>query len=229
LVKFGGGITDMRGSIGGTVFSRNKSGAIARQRTTPINPRTALQSAARAILSFISQLWRSGPSAAQKEGWDTFAKNVEASNKLGETIRNTAANQFTKSNTVFRNAGIPEILDAPVIFTLPGADPTFAIVASEATQELAITFDDTREWVDEDGAALIVQMGLPQDDSINFFGGPYRKTDPILGAVVPPVSGDPVAVSFPISAGQKIFARAKIIRADGRVSGWFPVSAIAGA
>lgn len=229
LVKFGGGITDMRGSIGGTVFSRNKSGAIARQRTTPINPKTALQSAIRAILSFVAQLWRTGTTAVQKAAWATYAANVPAKNKLGEVINLSGFNQFVKSNTTLKAAGIAEIADAPTIFTLPGEDPTYAAVVSEAGQTIAVTFDDTRDWVDEDGAAYIVQMGIPQDDSVTFFDGPWRAAGAILGAVIPPVTGDTVPVPFPVVADQQIFTRAKIIRADGRVSDWFRSAVIAGA
>ncbi len=229
LIKLGTLITDIRGSVGGVVFSRNRSGAIARQRTTPINPKTALQSAIRAILSFVSQLWRTGTTAAQKTDWATYAANVPAKNKLGEVIRLSGFNQFVKSNTVLKAAGIPEIAAAPIVFTLPGEDPTYLTVVSVAAQALAITFDDARAWASEDGAALVVQMGIPQDTSITFFDGPWRAAGAILGAVIPPVTGDPVPVPFPVFAGQQIFSRAKIIRADGRVSDWFRFAVIAGA
>jgi len=230
LVKFGGGVTDMRGSIGGTVYSRNKSGAIARARTTPINPKTALQSAIRAILAFVSQLWRTGTTAAQKAAWAVFAANVPAKNKLGEVISLSGFNQFVKSNTAAQNAGLPNVAAAPVVFTLPGEDPTLAVVVSEAAQTIAVTFDATRDWADEDNAALLVYMGVPQDDSIEFFDGPWRYAGAILGDdTTPPVTGDAVACPYPVAAGQKIFTRAKIIRADGRLSDSFRTSIIASA
>ena len=230
LVRWGGGIVDGRGSIGGTTFSRNKSGAYARSRTKPVNPKTVLQSAIRAIVSLVSATWAAGVSAAQKAEWAVFASNVPAKNKLGEVINLSGFNQYTKSNVAAINAGLPAILDGPPIFVLPGEDPTFAIVASEATQDLAITFDALRDWVDEDDAGLIVQMGVPQSEGVTFFDGPWRHAGVILGdGTTPPITGDPVSVPFPIVAGQQIFARAKIIRSDGRLSDWFRISAIAGA
>jgi len=175
-------------------------------------------------------LYNTGLTVAQRAAWGVFASNVPATNKLGEVINLSGYNQFVKSNTVAANAGLAAILGAPTVFTLPGADPTFAVVASEAGQTLACTFDDTRDWLDEDGGALIVEMGIPQNDSIGFFDGPWRHAGVIEGdGVTPPTTGDTVAVPFAITAGQKIFARAKIIRADGRVSGWFRSTVSAGA
>jgi hypothetical protein len=230
LVKWGGGIVDGRGSIGGTTFSRNRYGAIARARTKPVNPKTALQSAVRALMATISQAWFALVSIAQRADWAVYAANVPAKNKLGEVINLTGFNMFVKSNMAAQNAGLPQILDGPAVFTLPGEDPTFAVVASEATQDLACTFDALAAWVDEDDAALIVQMGIPQNDSINFFDGPWRHAGAILGdGTTPPVTGDSVTAPFPIVAGQKIFTRARIILADGRLSDWFRVDSICGA
>lgn len=228
LVKFGGGITEMRGSIGGTVFSRNKSGAIARQRTTPINPKTALQSAIRAILAFVSQLWRTGTSAAQKAAWAVFAANVEAKNKLGEVIHLSGFNQFVKSNTAIKNAGLAAISDAPTVFTLPGEDPLFATAIDAGTGKISVTFDDARDWVDEDEAAMLVYMGLPQDDSIGFFDGPWRYAGSIEGdGVTAPTTPDAnIDVPFPVADGQKVWVKAKILRADGRLSDSFRFDSI---
>ena len=230
LIKLGGIVSDIRGAIGGIVFSRNKSGAIARQRTVPINPKTALQSAIRAIIASVSQSWRTATSTAQKAAWAVFGANVDAKNKLGETIKLSGFNQYVKSNTAAINAGLPAILDAPVVFTLPGEDSTLAAVVSEAAQTIAVTFDDTLDWVGEDDAALLVYMGLPQDDSVEFFNGPWRYAGALLGdAADPPETGDPVPCSFVCAAGQKIFTQAKIIRADGRISDSFRANIIASA
>ena len=227
LVKLGGLISDIRGSVGGSVFSRNKSGAIVRQRTTPINPKTARQSAARSVMATVSALWRTGTTAAQKAAWEIYAANVPAKNKLGEVIRNSGFNHFVKSNGVILNAGLTAISHAPAVFTLPGEDATFAIVASTAAQTLACTFDDTADWCDLDGAALIVQQGIPVSESISYFDGPWRSAGIIEGdSQAPPSTGETVPAGFIFSSGQQIFARAKILLDDGRVSDWFRCSII---
>lgn len=230
LIKFGGGVVDARGSIAGNVFSRNRYGNYMRARTKPVNPQSVRQSAIRALMALISQAWFAVVSIAQRADWAVYASNVPETNKLGEVIRLSGFNQYVKSNLAAQNAGLPAIADGPSVFTKPGEDPTYAAVISEATQTIANTFDATADWANEDDAGLIVQMGIPQNDSIEFFDGPWRHAGTILGdSVTPPVTGDPVTAPFPVVANQKIFTRARIIRADGRLGDWFRSIALAGA
>lgn len=228
LVRYGGGITDARGSIGGQTHSRNRYGAYVRARTTPVNPRSARQSMARAITALVSTLWRSAVSEAQRDAWRVFAANVPASNKLGESINLAGFNQFYKSNVAAKNAGLVEILPAPVLFTLPGEDPDYTCDIDATTGKLTIAFDEDRSWCSEDNAAMIVQVGLPQDPSIGFFNGPWRHA-----GIVPGDNGVPVTtpntdidVPFQVAADQKVWTRAKILRADGRLSDWFRADCI---
>jgi len=222
LIKYGGGITEMRGSIAGNVFSRNRYGAYARSRTKPVNPNSSRQSAIRSIISEVSQAWFADTTQAQRDAWDVFAKNVPATNKLGEVIYLSGFNQYVKSNVAALNAGLPAIQAAPTNFTLPGEDTSFDVAIDAGTQLISVTFDDTRDWLDEAGGAMIVQMGLPQNDSIEFFNGPWRFADSIDGDdITPPTTPATVACPFVVADDQKVWVRAKIIRADGRVSDWF--------
>lgn len=223
LVRYGGGITDARGSIGGQTHSRNRYGAYVRARTTPINPRSDRQSAIRAITALVSSLWLSLLTNDQRAAWAVFAANVPASNKLGESINLSGYNQFHKSNVVAKNAGFPEIAAGPILFTLPGEDPGYTSNVDAGTGKLSIVFTDTRDWVDEDEAGMIIQMGIPQNASRGFFNGPWRHAGVIEGdGVAAPTTPDAtIDVPFAVADGQKIWTRAKIIRADGRVSDWF--------
>ncbi len=230
LVRLGGIAVDARGSIGGIVFSRNASGNYVRIRTTPVNPRSARQDAIRAIWSEVSQKWFSLLTDAQRAEWAVFASNVPAKNKLGQVINLSGFNQFQKSNVAAANAGLAVLPDGPAIFTLPGEDTSFAVAISEATQELSVTFDDARTWLDEDDSAMIIQMGIPKNDSINFFDGPYRHAGVILGdGVTAPTSPATIATPFPVVANQKVWTRGLIIKNDGRMSDWFRVDSIVGA
>jgi len=223
LVQYGGGITDARGSIGGQTHSRNRYGAYVRARTTPVNPRSARQMAARAKLSQAAAAWRLDCSQANRDAWDVFGANVPATNKLGAVINLTGYGQFVKSNTVALNAGIPLILTGPAIMNLPGQDPAFAAAIDAGTGLITLTFDDALDWCDDDGGALIVQMGLPQSAQIGFFDGPWRGAGVIEGdSVEPPTTPDSsLSVPFEVADGQKVWVRAKILRADGRLSDWF--------
>ena len=222
LIKFGGGIIEMRGSIAGNVFSRNRYGAYMRARTKPINPNSSRQDAIRAIVSEVSLRWFGSLTQLQRDAWGVFAANVPAKNKLGEVIYLSGFNQFVKSNIASLNAGLDGINEGPVVFDLPGADLDFVPSIDAGTQLISIVFADGRPWCDEDGAAMIVQMGLPKNDSIEFFNGPWRHAGAIEGdSVAAPTTPETFAVPFVVADEQKVWVRAKILRADGRLSDWF--------
>lgn len=106
-IKFGSiGISDARGSIGGTVFSRNRGGAYIRQRTTPVNPNTSRQAAIRATFGTVQSSWR-GLTEAQRESWRSNAVNFPVKNRLGETITLQGNILFQKCNMVLASAGLP--------------------------------------------------------------------------------------------------------------------------
>lgn len=229
LIKFGGPVIEARGSVAGTTFSRNRSGAYIRARVKPVNPNSPRQASIRAIQSSMGERWLDSASAAQRVQWGVFADNVPAKNLLGEVISLSGWNQFVKSNVTAKNAGLPQILDGPAIFTLPAQDSDVEIAVSEASQEISVTFNESRDWVDESNSGMIVEMGIPQNPTINFFVSPYRHAGLIRGDdSTAPTSPATVAVPFPVVEGQKIFAQTKIIRDDGRVSDWFQVNVLCG-
>jgi len=95
---------------------------------------------------------------------------------------------------------------------------------TEAAQTFDLAFDDGFDWCAEDDAYLIMHQGQPVSSSHNFFGGPWRRCAYIEGnTAVPttsPANGLP-NIGFPIIEGQKIWWKARIVRADGRLSNPF--------
>lgn len=219
LIKLGGGVADVRGSIGGTVFSRNRYGAYARNRTIPVNPNTAPQQKIRSIISQCRYAWFTTLTEAQRTAWGVYAENVSVLNRLGESINLTGYNMFCRTNLALTYNDEAFIEDAPTEFSLAEQDETFAIVCSEAAQTIAVTFDDTADWCDEDGAHMLIYASRPQNASINFFVGPYQVAGKISGSSTEaPTTGETVSPPFAFVEGQKIFAMARIVRADGRLS-----------
>jgi len=219
LIKYGGGIVQMSGSIAGTTHARNRYGNYVRARTKPINPNTALQVAVRTALSELTARWSQTLTAAQRTAWNLYASSVAMKNKLGETVYLSGFNHYIRSNS-FRNVGGYATVDnGPVIFELPAADPTYAVAFSEATQQVTITYDNTRAWALEDGAYFVHFQGSPQNAQRNFFDGPWRSTGNIagdpLGPPATPVAG---AVAFAVAELQRVWCYARIARADGRLS-----------
>lgn len=219
LIKFGGGITEMRGSIAGNTFARNRYGAYVRARTKPINPDTTLQQAVRASVSALSTRWADTLTAAQRTAWNLYAASVNMKNKLGETIHLSGFNHYIRSNAFLSRYSITNIDAGPVDFTLPAQDPTLTVTASEATQQFMIAFDDTHGWESEDNAYMTFLFGQPQNPQRNFFAGPWKGVRYLSGSVgVPLVSPLPVGALFYVSEGQRAWVQMRIHRADGRLS-----------
>lgn len=219
LIKFGGGITEMRGSIAGNVYSRNRYGAYVRARTVPVNPQSALQTEVRSSIAALAVRWSSTLTAAQRTAWNLYGSSIAMSNKLGETIFLSGFNHFIRSNLFLERNNLTRVDSGPVIFELPAADPLFAITASEATQIVSYAFDTTLAWANEDDGWLIFEMGSPQNAQRNFFDGPWKHVAAAAGAAAgPPVSPAGPASPYAIAEGQRIWAYARILRADGRLS-----------
>jgi len=230
LIKFGGGITEMRGSMAGNVYSRNKSGAYIRARTKPTNPNTALQQTVRSSLAQLTTRWAQTLTAGQRTAWNLYGANVVMTNKLGESINLSGFNHYIRSNTWFKMVGAPSVDDGPVIFELPEADVAFAITASEATQEITYTYNDALDWANETGGYLQLFQGAPQNAQRNFFNGPWRSNSMVSGVTGSPPAGPKVqAVEFAIAEGQHIWCYSRIIRADGRLSQPFRDDVLVGA
>ncbi|KKL73251.1 hypothetical protein LCGC14_2076760, partial [marine sediment metagenome] len=57
IITPGPTVAAISGSIGGTVYSRNRGGAYIRNRAIPVDPNTSFQINVRAILAAQSQNW----------------------------------------------------------------------------------------------------------------------------------------------------------------------------
>ena len=218
LIKFGGGVTQATGSIGGTTFARNRFGNYNRSRTKPVNPNTALQSAARARLAYLAEYWSSQLSADERGAWATYAAAVASLNRLGESVYLTGFNHFLRSNTTRLQGDGTVIDDGPTVLTLPETDTTFECTFTATDQKVNVTFDDSLPWAGEVGATMMVYMGQPQNATRNYFNGPWKYAGKLTSTSTSPTALD---APFTVVAGQKIWCYARIQRADGRLSGKF--------
>lgn len=230
LVKLGGGVVGISGSIAGNTFARNRYGAYMRARTKPINPNTARQQAVRSALATLTTTWSQTLTAANRAAWKLYGESVSMLNRLGESIFLTGFNHFLRSNIPLSQAGGVAVAAGPTTFELPVTDPTFSVAASAGSQEITVTFDDTAAWCDEDEAHMLLYVGSPQNPQRNFFAGPWRYADKLSGdGVTPPETGATIASSFVITEAQKIWVYGRIVRADGRLSQPFRANVAVGA
>lgn len=219
LAKFGGGIVQLSGSIGGTVFARNRFGNYARPRTKPVNPHSVRQEAARAILSHLAEYWHANLDNVQRGLWEVYAAAVAMKNRLGETIHLTGYNHFMRTNGSHVTWSGIVLPDAPSILSLPEKDHT--LVCSEegiAGQSFNFTCD-TGGWAPDGDPKMIILLyqGQPKLISRNSFFGPWRymgtinATEGALGTATKDAS-------FPFALGQKVWFQARVLTNSGRLS-----------
>lgn len=222
LVKFGGGITQMSGSIAGNTFARNRYGNYVRARTKPTNPNSTSQQLVRSALNTLTVRWSQVLSAEQRAAWNLYGTSVSMLNKLGESTFLTGFNHYIRSNSNLVRLCLPPVDDGPVIFELPEADPAFAITATEDPNSITAAYDDTLAWAAEAGGWLFMFQGSPQNAQRNFFAGPWRLWAAVQGFdAAPPPSPKISPAVFTIAELQHLWVYARILRADGRLSSPF--------
>ena len=223
LVRYGGGITQASGSIGGQTHARNRFGNYIRARTKPVNPNSVGQQKIRVIIADLAEQWSGVLTDGNRAAWAAYAAAVAMTNRLGEVIYLTGFNHFIRSNSLRAFAGnLGQINQGPATLSLPDTDPTFSVDAT-SDQTCDITYDDTMLWCDEDGAQLSIFAGQPQLATRNFFDGPWKYMCRVLGSSIAaptsPLEG--VATPWSPQAGQKMWFYARLQRADGRLTNKF--------
>lgn len=178
LVKFGNGVAEMRGSINGTTFSRNASGAIARSRTKPTDPQTASQTANRNRFASVSGLWRT-LTQVQRNSWINATPSYPYQNKIGETAFYTGQQLYSKMNGNLSSVGATAITSAALPVSVP------QITVNDVTASIA--------------AATIVldavQPSVPANFSLRVFAsapmssGRKASSNPVLLITVIPAAG----------------------------------------
>jgi hypothetical protein len=209
-------VTEIRGSIGGTVFARNRGGAYARARTVGVNPSTTRQTSVRSLLADLAQYWSNTLTAAQRSAWNLYAANVPLINSLGEARNVSGQNMFVRTNSLVLDTGGTLLAAAPTNFTVgPTVTPTFTVDSAADTFDLTNLGSFTNP---AGGTRFLLSVGRPQNAGVNFYKAPFQKAygDLIIAVTnAPPIEDIPLP--YPVAAGQAVFIRSIAITVDGRV------------
>lgn len=133
---------EIRGSINGVVFSRNRFAAYTRNRTAPVQPRTSLVLARRQILTNLARRWRT-LDQTQRDAWTAFAKNIQRSNSLGDLITLTGLQAYVGYNSTRNLFGLPTTDNPPGQFQAPPALTSMNIAIDTSSQIFDISFTPT--------------------------------------------------------------------------------------
>ncbi len=219
LVQFGGGVTDMRGAIAGTVFSRGAGGNIARSRTRPVNKRSTLQTARRANAAYLAKYWSNTLTAQQRADWRAYAAGTTWTNKLGQTIEINGLAAFLRLNALAFLYSSTVLADAPTAMGHAGG-VTLAFTAESDTSKLQLaepggSFDKS---IDEQ--FLMIFMGLPTEAGRLATPKGFRYVSHVAGdSVAPPTFPLELSAAYTMAEGQRITIKAMFKDQDNRISG----------
>lgn len=130
-IQFSGiAVSDIRGRVGGTIFSQNSYGPFISNHVPPSNPQTASQIANRAFFSTVTSFWSASLSAAQRTAWQTEAASGrwDFLNSLGQTVRPTGFLLFCLTNLRVKSDDFPIL--AP---SSPGVLPSTSLDSGAAS------------------------------------------------------------------------------------------------
>ncbi len=137
-ILLGNMITDMRGSQGGSTFSRNTFANYIRNKTSPVNPNTVAQQLVRNRLAAMSQSW-GGLTAAQRTAWIDGAPVWSNNNIFNQAINYTGFSLYGRINRNRQEINELFIND----FVLPTAVDsftTFSFVATFGAGTIILTY-----------------------------------------------------------------------------------------
>ena len=98
LVKYGGGVVEFKGAIGGIVFGKGLSGFTAKSNTMPTFNSSQSASTQKNIFGYLSNLWNSSLSDSQRSAWNNFGQNSPLTNSWGNSYNPSGLNSFIRHN-----------------------------------------------------------------------------------------------------------------------------------
>jgi len=227
LVQFGGGVSQIRGSIGGTVFSRGAGGAIARARTKPINPRSPLQNVRRSNHAYLTTYWSLTLTEQQRVDWRDYAHSTTWTNRLGQTIQINGLAAFVRINSLILLAGLPVVPAAPTATGHAGG-VTISFAAQNDTKKFQLDEPGGAFDKDADGHTLYLFSGFPTEAGRIATPKGFRFLQTVDGDSVTPETF-PLEVDAPytMAEGQLLTMRAMFVDDHYRSSGPYFATATA--
>jgi hypothetical protein len=118
-ILYSGLVSDQRGKLNGTIFSKNRTGNILKNFASPRNPQSGTQQPNRANWQYIVKYWGS-LETIQRASWSDLAANVTWHDKLGTAFHPTGQMLYLycNQNLFVINQPMLSAAVAPVAHTL---------------------------------------------------------------------------------------------------------------
>jgi hypothetical protein len=216
-IIYGAGVSQMSGKQGGTVFSRNKSGAYTRTNRKGTNPNTASQQSRRANFRAASRYFRT-LSAVQQQSFKDNAINYPQIDRLGQTVTLSGAQLANKFANLLKLQGLgldPQEMGSPLFLASP---LSLAIGSTTVAGVITVLTID----------ALFTDSGGGDTDSI---GGDYTvvlKASKLMGngftapkkkdfRVIAVLDGSEVLTNFDIKAAYQAVYGLGVVGGDNKM------------
>lgn len=217
-IKLSAIVSEMRGKLNGSVFSKNRGGAYLRTKVTPVNPQSLAQGLVRNTLTNLSQAWR-GLTEAERTAWNTAVSNFTGTDIFGDIKTPSGINLYTKLNLNLANIGVSPI-STPPSPTSVGYVDTLLLVADASTGTIAATFTSVGLVA---GQTVVVEATPNLSPGKNFVKSEYRVIGTFAGGATSPqaVGADYVTKFGAMTAGQKLFVRLKCVDDTTGIAGQY--------
>jgi len=179
-IKLGAFVVDIRNKVGGSVFSRNSSGAYVRNKVTPINPQSAAQQAVRSAFAFLTQNWRS-LAVGSRSAFNDAVSGFLRTDVFGDNVTPSGFQLYLRLNRNLQAITQALITLPPVpvdVYTM-GA---LALAANTTGGTWTITFPIAIPA----GASVVVRATGPMSAGRNFAKSEYRQIAVLTAADLSP-------------------------------------------
>jgi hypothetical protein len=134
--------SEIRGSVNGVTYARNRFGLYARAKASPVQPRTPAQTERRAQLTVLSQRWRTLDESLRAE-WRALADELTRSDSLGLTYRLTGLQAYLQFNLWRALLGLAPQDNPPAQLAAPNPISITGVSFEAESNTLAVDFSPT--------------------------------------------------------------------------------------
>lgn len=111
---------EIRGSVGGVTFFRNRGGICMRMRAVPIQPGTEPQGLQQNIFAGLATDWGGTLTPSSRSQWNFFANQHPVPNKVGQMIKLSGQQMYIKLNCILLTAGVAQTNTPPMNLQVRG-------------------------------------------------------------------------------------------------------------
>jgi post-segregation antitoxin (ccd killing protein) len=193
------------GSVGGTVYSRNRYGAYLRNRAVPVTSTTQEALNAKGRLAAQSEAWRA-LNDEQRAAWNTYTQTNPVTGPLGMSQVLTGHAAYVGINARLARAG-DTLLSLPPVSTAPTALATLSATYDVGAGTTVLTFTATPLAA---GVRLWVKYAVVDSTGINYVENLFKLCTVTSAAQATgyDYESDVEARFGTLSVGQKLVIRA---------------------